>query len=595
MSELIGTLSELFAFLEEVQNHAPVIAAVAAIPMLSVMSWKFVSKRARLDGSRPAPLTFERPTTPTTADNPNTPDPLALYRDFANKRKAHLLVLPTAEADDLSDSTLHEASVRPLHDFLYVYRQIPSTSPIDILIAGFSHLQTSEIKRLASILKGHQGKVTAIIPYRAEGPGCLLAFAADEIRMSRDATLLFDAGFMNSEVKAAAIKGRRRMSDKALIELHRTQHRVRETEALARTLLVARKSKRPAKIAKEIGTGKRGLANPVRAADLQAWGLTVHVENFIENYELPPDTNLTVASASTERPNRTIAVAPTCAEACPVGDVRAAMTALQARRNSRLISIIHAEGTSSDSVDDKTVSEALKAIRASDPNQNLDIILHTPGGNALGAIQLVRALKEHRGRKTFYVPYEAFSAGTILALSGDEICLSDFSCLGPIDVQISFPGVVKVHNGGFVSLISKAGSDEDETLLGGPFRAFVRSVEPPFGASAAALASLLKFKHPKDIDDKMLKYAVIARDMKQADHKRALAIMSGNYSRWAANRIAHYLNDGTLSHGYPVQYEEAKKIGLKVSLGIPDEVYTIVDSFLFQEGDFCSVIHCSGE
>ena len=71
--------------------------------------------------------------------------------------------------------------------------------------------------------------------------------------------------------------------------------------------------------------------------------------------------------------------------------------------------------------------------------------------------------------------------------------------------------------------------------------------------------------------------------------------MSGNYSRWTANRIAHFLNDGTLSHGYPVQYEEAKKIGLHVTLGIPDEVYTIVDSFLFAPGGFCSVIHCSGE
>jgi hypothetical protein len=112
---------------------------------------------------------------------------------------------------------------------------------------------------------------------------------------------------------------------------------------------------------------------------------------------------------------------------------------------------------------------------------------------------------------------------------------------------------------------------------------------------AAALASLLRFKSPRTIEDHLLRLAVYARDRIKEDHAKALSLMTGNYSRRAANRIAHFLNDGTLSHGYPVQHAEAKKVGLHVSLAIPDEVFTIVDSFLFQPGDFCSVIHCSGE
>lgn len=69
--------------------------------------------------------------------------------------------------------------------------------------------------------------------------------------------------------------------------------------------------------------------------------------------------------------------------------------------------------------------------------------------------------------------------------------------------------------------------------------------------------------------------------------------MKGNYSRGRARRIARTLNDGYLSHGFSIMYEEARKIGLNVKLGVPEEVFTIVDSFLFESGNFCSVIHCA--
>ena len=183
---------------------------------------------------------------------------------------------------------------------------------------------------------------------------------------------------------------------------------------------------------------------------------------------------------------------------------------------------------------------------------DLDIILHTPGGSALGASQIVRALKAHKGRKTFFVPYEAFSAGTILALTGNEIFMSEVASLGPIDVQYG-------------------------------------------NVPAAAFASLLKYKRVRDIDDDGLRLAVKADNAMRVYHKKAVALMKGNYSRLRAERIARTLNSGHLSHGFPLMYKEARMTGLHVRLGVPEEVFTIVDSAIARDDGFCSVIHCSDQ
>jgi hypothetical protein len=281
---------------------------------------------------------------------------------------------------------------------------------------------------------------------------------------------------------------------------------------------------------------------------LRSWGLKVATAGLLDEIQLSNDT-VKLLSSKRAANGPTVSIAPTCSAACPIGDVRDAMVSLETTRGTRLVSIIHSEGMSEEGVYSQTTAEAIKAIRATPADMDLDIILHTPGGSALGAGQIVRALKAHKGRKTFFVPYEAFSAGTILALTGNEIFMSEIASLGPIDVQ--------------------------------------------FGKiPAVALASLLKHKRVRDMDDDALKHAVQADTAMRGYHKNAVALMKGNYSRLRAERIARTLNSGYLSHGFPLMYEEARMTGLHVRLGVPEEVFTIVDSALARDDGFCSVIHC---
>lgn len=79
--------------------------------------------------------------------------------------------------------------------------------------------------------------------------------------------------------------------------------------------------------------------------------------------------------------------------------------------------------------------EAVKSI--SPARQNLCIILETTGGYIEVVKRLVDVMRKHYEDVAFVVPDHAFSAGTVLALSGDRIFMDYFSVLGPIDPQVA--------------------------------------------------------------------------------------------------------------------------------------------------------------
>lgn len=68
--------------------------------------------------------------------------------------------------------------------------------------------------------------------------------------------------------------------------------------------------------------------------------------------------------------------------------------------------------------------------------KNLDLILHSPGGNGVVAEKIVHMCRQHcTGFFRVIVPNMAKSAATLIALGADEIVMGYFSELGPIDPQ----------------------------------------------------------------------------------------------------------------------------------------------------------------
>ena len=73
----------------------------------------------------------------------------------------------------------------------------------------------------------------------------------------------------------------------------------------------------------------------------------------------------------------------------------------------------------------------------------LDLIIETPGGSGEVAEDMVRLLRgRYEKGMAVIVPGWAKSAGTILAMSGNEILMEPVSALGPIDAQLSWQGKI---------------------------------------------------------------------------------------------------------------------------------------------------------
>lgn len=66
----------------------------------------------------------------------------------------------------------------------------------------------------------------------------------------------------------------------------------------------------------------------------------------------------------------------------------------------------------------------------------LFVILDTAGGVVEVVERIVRVLRRHYEEVRFVIPDRAMSAGTVLAMSGDDIWMDYHSCLGPIDPQV---------------------------------------------------------------------------------------------------------------------------------------------------------------
>ncbi len=70
-------------------------------------------------------------------------------------------------------------------------------------------------------------------------------------------------------------------------------------------------------------------------------------------------------------------------------------------------------------------------------SKTVDVLLHSPGGRPDATERLVGLLRNKFEEVHFLIPHSAYSAATMLALSGNSIVLHSSAILGPIDPQIN--------------------------------------------------------------------------------------------------------------------------------------------------------------
>lgn len=219
------------------------------------------------------------------------------------------------------------------------------------------------------------------------------------------------------------------------------------------------------------------------------------------------------------------------------------IAAIQKERGSRVITMIHRQETKmffsvpiSRMIDLEDAQQIIPAIQQTPPDTPIDLILHTPGGVLLAAMQIARALKAHPSKVTVHVPVYAMSGGTLLALAANEIVMDSFSVLGPIDPQI-------------------------------------------MGVPAASVVEVTSEKPIGEINDLTLILASVCEKALKQVKAGALELIGDRLPSEKANSLVDKLAGGQWTHDYALTAKEATELGLNVKSGIPASVLQLMQLY----------------
>jgi ClpP class serine protease len=217
-----------------------------------------------------------------------------------------------------------------------------------------------------------------------------------------------------------------------------------------------------------------------------------------------------------------------------------AIRAIESAHNSRVITMIHRQekrslfGFSvSRHIDLEDAQTIIAAIKETPRDMPIDLIVHTPGGLVLAAMQIARAVEAHPAKVTVYVPVYAMSGGTLIALAADEIALGEFSMLGPIDPQIA-------------------------------------------GFPAASIVKARDMKPVGEVFDLTLVLADVSEKALAQVKRGAVELLTPRMDKAAAEALADKLAGGHWTHDYALTATEAAALGLPVKVDMPSVVLDLM-------------------
>lgn len=114
--------------------------------------------------------------------------------------------------------------------------------------------------------------------------------------------------------------------------------------------------------------------------------------------------------------------------------------------------------------DDLPFSEMVSSVPQSD---SLDILIVTPGGLAQQVNQFVNKVRPRFPNVSMILPYMAMSAGTIWALSGNDIWMDQRAFIGPIDPQVPGKDGRFIPAQALLALLKKIQEDGQENIKKG--------------------------------------------------------------------------------------------------------------------------------
>jgi hypothetical protein len=207
------------------------------------------------------------------------------------------------------------------------------------------------------------------------------------------------------------------------------------------------------------------------------------------------------------------------------------------------------------------------------PGPSLDLILHSPGGQAEATDSLVTYMRSKYEDVRVFVPLAAMSAATMWALAADRICMGKHSQLGPIDTQVTLgPNVVAAS-----ALIAQFQRASDECAQD-PSRlsAWLPTLQQYFPGLLEVCA-----------DADKLAQSLVKQWLFQYMFQDRLEEEREQLSKAAAEYFANHGEH--LSHGRPIDREKARKLALTIENleadpDLQDAVLSVHHAFLINLG-----------
>ena len=193
----------------------------------------------------------------------------------------------------------------------------------------------------------------------------------------------------------------------------------------------------------------------------------------------------------------------------------------------------------------------------------VDVWLESPGGNAHSAYKLALLLKHVAGHVRVVIPDYAKSAATLLALAGNEIYLAPSAELGPLDAQMREEGSVGSISALNIALAADAVAADAVSLAGTGGAQLLRRT----GLSRAeTIRAMLRFS--AQFSEPLVRQL----DPKTVHHAKQLLRVTARYAERLldympaarASHVATQLVENFPTHGFVIDYEAAKDLGLPV-------------------------------
>lgn len=248
-------------------------------------------------------------------------------------------------------------------------------------------------------------------------------------------------------------------------------------------------------------------------------------------------------------------------------------------------------------VDDEVrkVVEKMRARRGS--HKKLIVVLTTSGGYIEVVQRMVDTFRHHYKIVDFIVPNYAYSAGTVLALSGDAIHMNYFSRMGPIDPQVHSNRGLPVPALGYLiqyeRLLKKA---RDGTITGPEVTVLLQFDQ----------AELYYIEQARELSVELLKRWLVKYKFKnwRVTEKRKIPV-TAKMKAARAEEIARELNNHARwhSHGHGISMDVLRKnlkliiddfdLDPKLSKAI-SAYQSLLDDYMIKRGNV-GVLHAVGQ